>query len=141
MTISSVSWAVMDLTNRFPLSQKYIDFCNSFNNVDADFLEGTTAAGKTTVGVGVKFMRAVSRSSKKFHIIAAKTVGVAEKNIINQDNGILVPIGNRHAMAEAIILLLNNDELSKRLGINAIKKSKIFSSELVLQKWLEYIES
>ena len=34
-------------------------------------------------------MRAVSRSSKKFHIIAAKTVGVAEKNIINQDNGIL----------------------------------------------------
>ena len=79
----------MDLTNSFPLSQKYIDFCNSFNNVDADFLEGTTAAGKTTVGVGVKFMRAVSRSSKKFHIIAAKTVGVAEKNIINQDNGIL----------------------------------------------------
>lgn len=73
----------------FPLSQKYVDFCNTFKGVDADFLEGTTAAGKTTVGVGVKFMRAVSRSNKKFHIIAAKTVGVAEKNIINQDNGIL----------------------------------------------------
>lgn len=78
-----------DLKSEFPLSQKYIDFCNSFKNVDADFLEGTTAAGKTTVGVGVKFMRAVSRSTKKFHIIAAKTVGVAEKNLINQDNGIL----------------------------------------------------
>ena len=44
---------------------------------------------KTTVGLGVKFMRMVSRSKKKFHIIAAKTVGVAEKNLINQDNGIL----------------------------------------------------
>lgn len=76
-------------TNHFPLSQKYLDFCNTFKNVDADFLEGTTSAGKTTVGVGVKFMRAVSRSRKKFHIIAAKTVGVAEKNLINQDNGIL----------------------------------------------------
>ena len=65
----------------------------------------------------------------------------SDEIILNQDNGILVPIGNRHAMAEAIILLLNNDELSKRLGINAIKKSKRFSSELVLQKWLEYIES
>lgn len=65
----------------------------------------------------------------------------SDEIILNQDNGILVPIGNRHAMAEAIILLLNNDELSKRLGINAKKKSKIFSSELVLQKWLEYIES
>lgn len=79
----------MNLKSDFPLSQKYLDFCNTFKNVDADFLEGTTAAGKTTVGVGVKFMRAVSRSTKKFHIIAAKTVGVAEKNIINQDNGIL----------------------------------------------------
>ncbi|MBL1125784.1 terminase [Streptococcus suis] len=77
------------MKSNFPLSQKYIDFCNTFKDVDADFLEGTTAAGKTTVGVGVKFMRAVSRSKKKFHIIAAKTVGVAEKNIINQDNGIL----------------------------------------------------
>lgn len=75
--------------NSFPLSQKYIDFCNTVDKVDADFLEGTTAAGKTTVGVGVKFMRMVSRSKKKFHIIAAKTVGVAEKNLINQDNGIL----------------------------------------------------
>lgn len=41
------------------------------------------------MGLGVKFMRMVSRSKKKFHIIAAKTVGVAEKNLINQDNGIL----------------------------------------------------
>nr|DAV42050.1 MAG TPA: large terminase [Caudoviricetes sp.] len=75
--------------NSFPLSKKYIDFCNTVDNVDADFLEGTTSAGKTTVGLGVKFMRMVSRSKKKFHIIAAKTVGVAEKNLINQDNGIL----------------------------------------------------
>lgn len=75
--------------NSFPLSQKYIDFINSVDNVNADFLEGTTASGKTTVGAGVKFMRMVSRSSKKLHIIASKTTGTAEKNIIQQDNGIL----------------------------------------------------
>lgn len=73
----------------FPLSQKYIDFINSSKNVDADFLEGTTASGKTTVGAGVKFMRMVSGSKKKIHIIASKTTGTAEKNIIQQDNGIL----------------------------------------------------
>lgn len=75
--------------NSFPLSQKYKDFINTVNNVDADFLEGTTASGKTTVGAGVKFMRMVSRSKKKLHIIASKTTGTAEKNIIQQDNGIL----------------------------------------------------
>lgn len=77
------------MKNNFPLSQKYIDFVNTVENVDADFLEGTTASGKTTVGAGVKFMRMVSRSKKKLHIIASKTTGTAEKNIIQQDNGIL----------------------------------------------------
>lgn len=76
-------------SNSFPLSQKYKDFINTVDNVDADFLEGTTASGKTTVGAGVKFMRMVSRSRKKLHIIASKTTGTAEKNIIQQDNGIL----------------------------------------------------
>lgn len=73
----------------FPLSEKYLDFVNTVEGVDADFLEGTTASGKTTVGAGVKFMRMVSRSGKKTHLIASKTVGVAEKNVIQQDNGIL----------------------------------------------------
>jgi len=77
------------LTNSFPLSQKYRDFINTVDNVDADFLEGTTASGKTTVGASSKFMRMVSRSKKKMHIIASKTTGTAEKNILQQDNGIL----------------------------------------------------
>ena len=58
-------------------------------HVTADFLEGTTASGKTTVGAGIKFMRMVSASRKKLHVIAAKTTGKAEETIIQQDNGIL----------------------------------------------------
>ena len=37
----------------FKLSQKYIDFIKDMD-VDADFLEGTTASGKTTIGAGVE---------------------------------------------------------------------------------------
>ena len=73
----------------FVLSPKYIDFCNTTKNVDIDILEGTTASGKTTVAAGIKFMRMVSESTKKQHIIASRTVGTAEKNIINSENGIL----------------------------------------------------
>lgn len=72
----------------FKLSQKYIDFIKDMD-VDADFLEGTTASGKTTIGAGVKFMIKVSASAKKLHIIAGRTAGVVEKNILQQDNGIL----------------------------------------------------
>jgi len=86
---SSARWVVRALKSSFPLSQKYIDFINTVDGVAADFLEGTTASGKTTVGAGIKFMRMVSRSKKRSHIIAAKTTGIAEKNILQQDNGIL----------------------------------------------------
>lgn len=77
------------MTSEFPLSEKYIDFINSTNNVAADFLEGTTKSGKTTVGAGVKFMRMVSASRKKMHVIAATSVGKAEESIINKDCGIM----------------------------------------------------
>ena len=80
---------VKGLKNSFPLSQKYKDFINTVENVDAEFLEGTTASGKTTVGAGIKFMRMVSRSNKKLHIIASKTTGTAEKNFFQQDYGFL----------------------------------------------------
>ena len=76
------------MPSKFPLSQKYIDFINS-TKATAEFLEGTTASGKTTVGAGVKFMLKVSASTKKLHVIAAKTTGKAEETIIQQDNGIL----------------------------------------------------
>ena len=72
----------------FKLSQKYIDFIQDMDS-RADFLEGTTASGKTTIGAGVKFMIKVSASDKKLHIIAGRTTGVVEKNILQQDNGIL----------------------------------------------------
>lgn len=111
----------------FELSQKYIDFCNTVEGVHADFLEGTTASGKTTVGASIKFMLMVSRSDKRQHIIASKTVGTAEKNILQADHGILsfhtnaTYYGNGSAnikiphivFEEKIIYILGYDDISK----------------------------
>ncbi|MGT2683393.1 terminase large subunit domain-containing protein [Streptococcus porci] len=68
------------------LSDKYKVFLK--HQAQAEALEGTTAAGKTTVGA-FKFMLKVAQSDKKLHFIASKTVGDAEKNIINSDLGII----------------------------------------------------
>lgn len=87
--------------HKFPLSRKYRDFIRSVQGVTAEFLEGTTASGKTTVGAGVKFMYMVSASPKRLHIIAAKTTGIAEKNIIQQENGILDRTGTPSTAATA----------------------------------------
>lgn len=73
------------MSNEYKLSKKYKDFIK--HNAAVECLEGTTAAGKTTVGI-LKFMLQVAKSKKKQHVIAAKTTGVAEKNIIQKEYGI-----------------------------------------------------
>lgn len=75
----------------YPLSEKYLDFLE--HDAPVEFLEGTTAAGKTTVGI-VKFMLKVAESKKKMHIIASKTTGVAEKNLIQKEYGICDVFGD-----------------------------------------------
>ena len=77
-------------TERLILSEKYKAFLRC--NAPVEFLEGTTAAGKTTVGL-FKFMCKVAESPKKLHILAADDTGAAEKNIINKDLGILDDFG------------------------------------------------
>lgn len=76
--------------NRLLLSEKYKAFLQC--NAPVEFLEGTTAAGKTTVGL-FKFMLKVAESTKRLHILAADDTGAAEKNIINKDLGILDNFG------------------------------------------------
>ena len=55
------------MANILLLSEKF----KNFLRVDAEreFLEGTTAAGKTTVGI-FKFMLKVAGSDKKYHVLA-----------------------------------------------------------------------
>lgn len=77
-------------TERLLLSEKYKAFLQC--QAPVEFLEGTTAAGKTTVSL-FKFMLKVADSPKKLHILAADDTGAAEKNIIQKDLGILDDFG------------------------------------------------
>ncbi len=79
------------MSEEYKLSPKYKDFLK--HDAPVEFLEGTTAAGKTTVGI-LKFMLKVAKSNKKMHVIAAKTTGVAEKNIIQKEYGIIDVFGD-----------------------------------------------
>ena len=69
------------------LSDKYWDYIDT--PARAEFLEGSTASGKTTT-VAVKFIMNVVESDMKLHVIAGNTTGVIEKNIINADMGCLL---------------------------------------------------
>lgn len=79
----------MDLiSSRLKLSQKFIDFVNLRKGVKLECLEGTTLAGKTTIGI-LKFILMVILSDKKYHVIAARDISVAQANLVVKDLGIL----------------------------------------------------
>ena len=64
------------------LSKKFKYFLR-YDKAVFEVLEGKTAVGKTTVGL-TKFLLKVAKSPKKLHILAARDVGTAEKNLIGK---------------------------------------------------------
>lgn len=77
----------------FPLSDKYKDFLR-YNKASTEFLEGTTAAGKTTVAIPKFMFKIMEYEGTKPSIIAGLDLGTIEKNIINSDNGLIEVFGD-----------------------------------------------
>ena len=55
-------------------------------------------------------------------------------------DGFLVPIGNMEMFADRICLLIENEELRKRMGNAALEKSKQYSVDRVIGIWMDLFE-
>jgi glycosyltransferase involved in cell wall biosynthesis len=55
-------------------------------------------------------------------------------------NGLLVPVGDANAMAEAINRLIENPEFAKTLGENAAKIGEKANSETIFREWESYLD-
>ena len=56
------------------------------------------------------------------------------------ENGLLVPIKDKEAMAEAIDRLLSNDDYAEKLGKKAKDAARQFHPEIIFSQWKTYIE-
>lgn len=61
--------------------------------------------------------------------------------IVNGQNGILVPVRDVSALAEAMITLIENPAYAKKIGGNAVKVRQTLNSDYIGKKWLEYFET
>lgn len=77
---------------RIVLSPKYKAFLR--HKAPVEFLEGTTAAGKSTVAV-LKFMLRVAQSPHRLHLLSGLDLGTVEKNLLNKELGALDLMGSR----------------------------------------------
>ena len=72
-------------------------------------------------------------------IVATATDGA--KDIISDGvDGLLVPVGDASALADAIIDLMRNPSLRQRLGENAKQKAQQFDAPLIAQRYVELLE-
>lgn len=59
--------------------------------------------------------------------------------IRHEENGLLVPVGDAYALADAMRKILSDKELEQRLGENAAKLAGELAPERVCREWLEYL--
>lgn len=65
--------------------------------------------------------------------------GGARETIQNGVNGLLVPTGDRKAMADAMRKLIVSPDLAERLSENGYKLRRDISIEVITKKWIEYL--
>lgn len=66
-------------------------------------------------------------------------IGGARLMIKDNENGILVPVGEKEALAEAMIKVLSNQELAKRISSAAIEIRSEYSIDTISDKWINEI--
>lgn len=59
--------------------------------------------------------------------------------IRHEENGLLVPVGDAHAMAAAINRLIEDPKLAAKLGQNATRIGEKASSEMIFKEWEDYV--
>lgn len=60
--------------------------------------------------------------------------------IVEGENGLIVPDGDIGGLAEAIVRLMEDEELRKRMGENAKRVVETYSEEKVMNKWVSLYE-
>ena len=59
--------------------------------------------------------------------------------IKNEENGLLIDVGNKEQLKSAILKIIENKELAKKISKNAIKVSEKVEPKIINKEWREFI--
>ncbi len=66
-------------------------------------------------------------------------IGGARMTISNGVNGILIPVGDQHALEDSLVSILSDKIFAEKLSNEAVKINDRLSSELISNQWKEFI--
>ncbi len=67
-------------------------------------------------------------------------IGGSAMLIENKANGLLIPVGDKEALINAINYMLENPEKANEMGKNAINTREILAVDVIVTKWENYID-
>ncbi|NLZ94893.1 MAG: glycosyltransferase family 4 protein, partial [Bacteroidales bacterium] len=74
-------------------------------------------------------------------ISTACPCGGPEEIIKDHVNGILVPVGDKKALENALLEVIENKELALTIGNNALNIRESHSVDIISDRWLTFIKS
>lgn len=72
--------------------------------------------------------------------VASTAAGGIPEAVVNNETGLLVPIGDADALGAAIVRLVTDRDLAQRMGANGIRRAPLFSIDNTVDRTLEVYE-
>ncbi|MDQ1161019.1 glycosyltransferase involved in cell wall biosynthesis [Chryseobacterium sp. SORGH_AS 447] len=122
------------------LAQKIIDYKLEKNI----YLRGVTNDIRTELQNSSMFLFSSRYEGFGLAVVEAMTVGLpvisfdcpqGPSEMVNSDNGFLVPLGNIEEFSNRIVELSRNSEIRENLGLQSIVKSTQYSKEYIMEDW------
>lgn len=120
-------------------AEDYIKLMGPSDQLEKDMINGALAAFSSDYeGMPNAMLEAMALG---LPIVATDCPPGGPKMVINSgENGILVPVNDDKAMADAINKLIENPEYADELGRKAALIGQKASSEVIFNEWKEYVE-
>lgn len=112
-------------------------------------LMGITEEPETVLEEAELFVLSSNKDDIPCALVEAMAIGVpiittrfdgVEDILVNGEEGIITEMGDKEELAAAMRVVLRDENLKKRLGINASEKSFKFTPEKILSRWEEKVK-
>jgi len=135
-----------------PLEKKIKEYISSCNMDSRIFLKGLTSESNVVLSQARCFALSSDYEGMPNALLEALAIGVPSIStdcpcggphmlIKNQVNGLLVPVNDVDALADALDYMLSNPDRATEIGISAREMAECYSTEKVFLEWKTYVES
>ena len=116
----------------------YIKLMGGSNQLEKDMINGAVAAFSSDYeGMPNAMLEAMALG---LPVVATDCPPGGPRMVITQEeNGLLVPVGDEEALAAAVNRLIEEPEFAARLGENATKIGEKAGAEMIFKEWEEYV--